>query len=309
MLRLARSMPLLAAGAVSLTSPRYAATQAQAKRRVGGGALTSMENKVVLITGAGSGIGEACAYRFGEQKAKLVLCGRRTDKLVELQHALHEEYGPSLKIHVQQLDVRDDKQVASLPTLLPEEFRNVSVLVNNAGLALGVTSVDQNSVVDALTVVDTNVMGVIRMCTAFLPGMIERGEGHVINIGSIAGHIAYSGGSTYNASKYAVNGFTQAARFDLIGTPLRMTHISPGMVSGTEFSLTRLGGDEKKAAAVYDNIEALSPFDVADNVVYAATRPRNVQIAEIVMFATNQAGPKDVARVGISLGAPDKKKQ
>ena len=139
------------------------------------------------------------------------------------------------------------------------------------------------------------------MCSAFTPGMKERGYGHIINMGSIAGHQAYATGSVYNASKFAVLGFTSAARHDLMATPIRVTHISPGLVGGTEFSNVRLSGDISKAKAVYDNIAALQPEDVADNVIYAATRPSHVQIAEIIVLCTNQAGPRDLARVGPSM--------
>lgn len=200
------------------------------------------------------------------------------------------------------MSVTDKKLVSELPSQLPSEFSSVYCLVNNAGLVLGVSSVEANSVDNAQIVLDTNVVGMISMCSAFLPGMKERGCGHVINMGSCAGHYAYATGSIYNASKYAVRGFSEAARHDLAGTPIRITHISPGLVGNTEFSFVRLG-DQKKADAVYANIVALSPQDVADNVIYAATRPAHVQIAEIVMYCTNQSGPRDVVRVGESLGS------
>jgi len=265
------------------------------------GVTTNLEGKVVLITGATAGIGESCAYKFAELKSKLVLVGRRADRLQSVKDGILKKH-PGLKIHCHPLDVSDIANVMALPHELPSEFAEVSVLVNNAGLALGVESVDTNSIGDMQTVMNTNVNGLIAMCRAFLPGMKERGEGHLINMGSIAGHLTYATGSLYCASKYAVKGFTDAARHDLVGTPIRVTHISPGLVGDTEFSVVRMGGDSTKAKAVYANIAALRPEDVADNVVYAATRPRHVQIADIVMFATNQSGPRDLARVGPSLG-------
>jgi 3-hydroxy acid dehydrogenase/malonic semialdehyde reductase len=164
-----------------------------------------------------------------------------------------------------------------------------------------------NSVEDAKALCDTNVLGVVALCSAFIPGMKERGFGHIVNMGSVAGHYAYSAGSTYNASKYAVRGFTEAARHDLQGTPIRVTHLSPGLVGNTEFSNVRFGSNEQgdeAATKVYQSIEALSPEDVADNVIYAVTRPAHVQVAEIMVYCTNQSGPKDLARLGPSMGGP-----
>jgi NADP-dependent 3-hydroxy acid dehydrogenase YdfG len=205
------------------------------------------------------------------------------------------------------MSVTDLDAVKRLPSELPSEFANVCVLVNNAGLALGLASVDTNSLIDAQKMMDTNVLSIIAMCTAFAPGMKERGDGHIINMGSIAGHYAYSSGTMYCASKYAVRGFTEAARHDLVGTPVRMTHISPGMVGNTEFSNVRFN-DDSKAASVYNNVVALHPDDIADNVVYAATRPAHVQIAEFMIYPTNQSGPQVIARVGENLGGKTVKK-
>jgi NADP-dependent 3-hydroxy acid dehydrogenase YdfG len=262
--------------------------------------LVNLKDKCVLITGASVGIGKACAERFAEHDCRLILLGRREELLTSLKKELIDKH-PKLKVHTVSISVNDTKAIQALPSTLPKEFRDVSILVNNAGLALGVTTVDNNNVEDAKTVIDTNVMGVIALCSAFLPGMKERGEGHLVNMGSVAGHYAYTSGSVYNASKYAVRGFTEAARHDLAGTPIRVTHISPGLVSNTEFSNVRLKDDEK-AKLVYDNIEALLPEDVADNVIYAVTRPAHVQIADIIVYCTNQSGPRDLARVGKGLG-------
>ena len=262
--------------------------------------LTNIQNKCVLITGATVGIGKACALQFAEHNCRIILVGRREELLKQVQNEINLLH-PKCKIHTVSISVNDLDAIEKLPFTLPKEFQDVSILVNNAGLALGVTSVENNNTKDAKTVIDTNVMGVIAMCSAFLPGMKERGEGHIINMGSVAGHYAYSTGSVYNASKYAVRGFTEAARHDLAGTPIKVTHISPGLVSNTEFSNVRLK-DDQKAKAVYDNIEALLPDDVADNVIYAVTRPRNVQIADIIVYCTNQSGPRDLHRVGSGLG-------
>lgn len=283
--------PVAAAASLSTAGASY---------NQGASSKLSLEGSTVLITGATAGIGESCAHRFAEEKSKLVLVGRRADKLESVRRDILKLH-PELKVHCVPLDVSDIDKVMALPSSLPAEFANVSVLINNAGLALGVAAADTNSIADMETVMATNVNGLIAMCRAFLPGMKARGEGHLINMGSIAGHVTYATGSLYCASKYAVKGFTDAARHDLVGTPIRVTHISPGLVGDTEFSVVRLG-DASKAKAVYQDIVALRAEDVADNVVYAATRPKHVQIADIVMFATNQSGPRDLARVGPSMG-------
>lgn len=264
--------------------------------------LTSIQDKVVLITGATSGIGAACAMRFAENGAKLILVGRRADRLQAIRGEILSLY-PRTCIHIVPLSVTDYDAVQALPSQLPKEFQEVDILVNNAGLALGVNSVETNAIADAQKVIETNVLGTIALSSAFLPGMKARGRGHLVNMGSVAGHYSYATGSVYCASKYAIHGFTLAARHDLIATPIRVTHISPGLVGNTEFSNVRLG-DDNKAAAVYDNIQHLDPDDVADNVIYAVTRPAHVQIADIIVYCTNQSGPRDLARVGPSLGAP-----
>lgn len=259
----------------------------------------SVADEVVLITGATAGIGEACAYRFAEAGARLVLLGRRAERLSALQESLTSKYGT--QSHTVQLDVQDLDAVAALPETLPASFAAVSVLVNNAGLALGVSPAEANDMASVTTMLTTNVAAVMAFTRAFVPGFKQRGKGHLINVGSIAGHEAYAGGSVYCATKHAVDAFTTAARHDLIATPVRVTAISPGIVN-TEFSTVRLGSKEK-ADAVYADVEPLVAADVADNIFYAATRPAHVQIADIVVLATNQAAAKAIARVGPSLGA------
>lgn len=185
--------------------------------------------------------------------------------------------------------VNDIEKVQNLPNILPNEFKNVNILINNAGLALGINSVENNNINDAKIVLDTNVLSIINLCSVFLPIMLKNNDGHIINIGSSAGHHAYQLGSIYNASKYAIHGFTSASRADMGPTPIRITHISPGMVGHTEFSNVRLKNDEK-AKNVYDNIICLTPEDVADNILYCATRPKHVQIADIITYCTNQSG-------------------
>jgi NADP-dependent 3-hydroxy acid dehydrogenase YdfG len=226
---------------------------------------TDLKDKVVLITGASAGIGRACVWRFAEKGARLVLVARRADKLAELRNDLLAEF-PTLHVHIVPMSVTDTDAVDALPAALPAPFRDVYCLVNNAGLALGVSPVDKNVVADAKTMLDANVLGTIAFCSAFIPGMKARGAGHVVNMGSCAGKYAYANGTVYNASKvrarrsaplhrpllpilyntqYAVHGFTEAARHDLGPTPIRVTHIAPGLVGGTEFSLVRLGDASK----------------------------------------------------------------
>ena len=168
----------------------------------------------------------------------MIIAGRRRERLEELKAEILKDL-PSSKIHVQILDVRDVEACMALPTQLPADFSDVAVLVNNAGLALGVSTVDTNDLGQAENMLATNVLGLMAMCRAFAPGMKQREEGHIINIGSIAGHFPYASGSAYNASKFAVTGFTAAARHDLLNSPVRVTHVSPGLVGNTEFSNVR----------------------------------------------------------------------
>uniref|UniRef100_A0A7S2HNV9 Uncharacterized protein n=1 Tax=Alexandrium andersonii TaxID=327968 RepID=A0A7S2HNV9_9DINO len=202
------------------------------------------------------------------------------------------------------LDVSDTSAVKALPGRLEEQgMAEVDILVNNAGLALGVTTADENNMEDVQTMMNTNVIGVMALVSAFGPGMRKRSRGHIVNISSVAGHEAYTGGSAYCATKFAINAFTIATRHDLAGTPVRVTAISPGMVE-TEFSVVRMGGDEEKAKKVYDNLVPMVAADVADQVIYATTRPGHVQIADIISYATNQGHAKYVVeRKGASLGA------
>lgn len=217
------------------------------------------------------------------------------------------------------MDMQEVTKVEALPQTLPPEFRDVDILVNNAGLALGKQPAQENVTADVLTMVNTNLTSLVVATSAFTKGMVRRGRGHVINVGSVSGHEAYGGGSVYCATKHGVTAFTTAARHDLVGTPVRVTCISPGF-SLTEFSLVRFNQDADKAdsvhasvapqiaalttSQVYADLIPLNANDIADQIVYAATRPAHVQIADIICWPTNQAGPTNIARVGSSLGAP-----
>lgn len=259
----------------------------------------------VLVTGASGGIGRATAFRFAELGCQLALCARREEVLESFKQELCKEFPGLPTPIVVKLDVSDVAQIEALPSKLAAAgLMEVDILVNNAGLALGVAAADASDLGDAQTMLATNVMGVMALTRMFAPGMRERGRGHIVNISSIAAHECYQGGSVYCATKHAVNAFTICSRHDLAGTPIRVTAISPGMVE-TDFSKTRFSGDEDKAKKVYENILPLVAEDIADQVIYATTRPRHVQIADIISYATNQGHAKYVVeRKGESMGAP-----
>jgi len=258
----------------------------------------------VLITGATAGIGQATAWRFAELGCKLALAGRRGERLDALKAELCGRF-PELPQPINvQLDVGDLAAIKALPARLEEAgMPEVDILVNNAGLALGVSAADENNMEDVQTMLNTNVLGTMALVSAFGPGMRKRGRGHIVNVSSVAGHEAYVGGSAYCATKHAVNAFTIASRHDLAGTPIRVTAISPGMVD-TEFSVVRFHGDADKAKKVYEGIVPMVAEDIADQIIYATTRPRHVQIADIISYPTNQGHAKYVVeRKGPGMGA------
>uniref|UniRef100_A0A7S0RI52 Uncharacterized protein n=1 Tax=Chlamydomonas leiostraca TaxID=1034604 RepID=A0A7S0RI52_9CHLO len=248
-----------------------------------------VKGEVAIITGASSGFGEAIAWRFAELGCKLVLIARREERLQALAAALKEKYGAPC--HVVAMDVRDIPACEALLSKLPAEFAQPDILVNNAGLALGTASAATNDLADMRVMLETNVLAVMALTKAALQAMLPRNKGHIINIGSTASHEAYPGGSGYNASKFALGAYTTAARHDLVDTNIRVTQISPGAVE-TEFSLVRFKGDAARAAAVYAGMAPMSAADIADNVVYAATRPAHVQIADIIVTSVHQSGAK-----------------
>ncbi len=254
---------------------------------------TDLKDRIVLITGASAGIGEACAVRFAASGARLILAARRDDRLVELGKRLEREHGSeSLLLS---LDVRDVGVVTRVLEDLPTEWRDIDVLVNNAGLARGFSSVAEGDTRDWEEMIDTNVKGLLYVTRAILPAMIERNAGHVINIGSIAGTEPYPNGAAYCGSKAAVDAISAALRMDLLGTAIRVTNIQPGMVE-TEFSLVRFHGDIDRADRVYEGVTPLTADDVADTVVYAATRPPHVNIDSIKLKPVAQAWATQVAR-------------
>ena len=255
---------------------------------------TSLKDRIVFITGASSGIGRAAAYAFAEEGARLLLCARRIDRLNELAAELAKEH-PGRPIHVFQLDVRDRRSVEDALASLPEAWRAVDVLVNNAGLSRGLDTLQDGLIEDWEEMLDTNVKGLLYVTRALVPGMIERGRGHIINVGSIAGHEVYPKGNVYCASKHAVDAITKGLRLDLVNTPLRVTTIDPGLVE-TEFSVVRFHGDTERAGTVYKGFTPLMGEDIADAMIYCATRHEHVQIAEMIVFPTSQASAAVVHR-------------
>ncbi len=248
--------------------------------------MTTLRNRTVMITGASSGIGEACARAFASEGARLVLAARRVERLESLADALAD--GLDTEAHVIELDVRDAAAVDAAISNLSAEWSSIDVLVNNAGLGLGLGKLHEGIVDHWNQMIDTNVKGLLHVTKAVVPGMVVRGRGHVINIGSIAGHELYPGGNVYCATKHAVDAITKGLRMDLVDTPIRVSTVDPGLVE-TEFSFVRFEGDVERAKRVYEGIEVLNGNDVADAVVYCATRPPHVQINEIILTPTNQA--------------------
>jgi len=248
--------------------------------------------KCALITGASSGFGAACARALAESGWKLVITARRSEKLRGLQ----QELGAKTQVHALTLDVRDREAVAAAFSALPPEFSEVDLLVNNAGLALGLEPAHEASLADWDNMVDTNVKGVMYCTRAILPGMVERNRGHVVNIGSVAGSWPYPGGNVYGASKAFVQQFSRNLRADLLGTAVRVTNIEPGMAE-TEFSRVRFKGDDEKAERVYTGTEPLRAEDVADIVAWVASVPARVNINSVEVMSVHQAwGPLAVHR-------------
>jgi 3-hydroxy acid dehydrogenase / malonic semialdehyde reductase len=248
--------------------------------------MGNLKGKTVFITGASSGIGAACAAAFAQEGVRLLLAARRLDRLTEMTAKLKEQ--GAADVHSFTLDVRDNGAVVAAIATLPGEWKKIDVLVNNAGLSRGLDKVYAGKVEDWDEMIDTNVKGLLYVTRAVTPGMVERGVGHVINLGSTAGEMTYPNGAVYCATKAAERAINDGLRQDVIGTPLRVTSVDPGMVE-TDFSLVRFRGDEDRAAKVYQNITPLSPADVADTIVWAASRPAQVNIARVVMTSIDQA--------------------
>lgn len=255
--------------------------------------MTSLRNKIVLITGASSGIGRSTANRFAAEGANILICARRTERLESLAQELRTTH--NVKVHTFTLDVRDRVAVEQSISGLPSEWKDIVLLVNNAGLSRGLDTIQEGKTDDWDEMIDTNVKGLLYVTRAVLPGMIARNEGHIVNIGSVAGHWVYPKGNVYNASKFAVTALNEGMKMDLLGTPIRVTSIDPGLIE-TEFSIVRFHGDEERAKNVYKGMTPLTPDDIADTIVWAATRPAHVNISTVVMMPTDQSSPTLVHR-------------
>jgi 3-hydroxy acid dehydrogenase/malonic semialdehyde reductase len=248
----------------------------------------SLQDKIVLITGASSGIGAAAAMEFARHNVRLLLCARRLDRLQTLEPQLRN--AGAADVFSFELDVQDRDAVERTLNTLPQPWRAIDVLLNNAGLSRGLKKLYEDDIDDWEEMIDTNIKGLLYVTRAVVPGMVQRGRGHIINLGSIAGHFAYPNGVVYCATKAAERFISDGLRIDVNGTPLRVTSIDPGMVE-TEFSKVRFRGDETRAAKTYDNVDPLQPEDIADAIVWAATRPAHVGIQTIVLTCIAQANP------------------
>jgi NADP-dependent 3-hydroxy acid dehydrogenase YdfG len=246
----------------------------------------SIKGKIVFITGASSGIGAATALAFAAEGARLLLAARRASKLAEVASAALERGAEA--VHTISLDVRDRQAVEKAIGALPAEWAAIDVLVNNAGLSRGLDKLYQGKIEDWEEMIDTNVKGLLYVTRAVTPGMVERGRGHVVNLGSTAGEVTYPGGAVYCASKAAERAINDGLRQDLLGTPIRVTTVDPGMVE-TDFSLVRFRGDAGRAANVYKNIKPLDAEDVAEVIVWAVNRPEHVNIARVLLTSVQQA--------------------
>jgi len=246
----------------------------------------SLKGKIVFITGASSGIGAATALAFAGEGARLLLAARRAGKLAEVASAALERGAPS--VHSIDLDVRDNRAVQNAVDGLNASWSEIDILVNNAGLSRGLDKLYMGHIQDWEEMIDTNVKGLLYVTRAVVPGMVVRGRGHVINLGSTAAEITYPNGAVYCASKAAERSINDGLRQDVLGTPIRVTSVDPGMVE-TDFSLVRFRGDQERAAKVYKGVKPLTAEDIADVIVWAAGRPDHVNIARVVLTPVQQA--------------------
>lgn len=290
---IARVAPAFSRGAVA--APRY--IEHRRAMSYGSNAEQRLAGKTVLLTGASAGIGQAVALELAaaaQGNLKLVLAARRVDRLTELKSVLESKY-PNCQVLPLKLDVSDYKTIRAFVDSIPKEFSEIDVLINNAGMVYGTEKVGDILDSDLLTMFDTNVMGLITLTQAVLPGMKARGRGDVLNMGSIAGRDPYPGGSVYCATKAAVSSFTHALRKELIDTRIRVMEVQPGAVE-TEFSLVRFKGDEKKAAGVYEGTEPMTAQDVAEVITFILTRRENTVVAETLLFPSHQASGTHIHR-------------
>lgn len=255
--------------------------------------MKTLKDKIVFITGASAGIGKACAEVFAREGAKLVLNARREDKLSGLTDKLKSDYGTKIVNLI--FDVRNYESVKEKIASLPDEWKSIDILINNAGMARGLDKIQDGTAQNWDEMIDTNLKGLLYVSKEILPAMTKKGFGHIINIGSIAGHDVYPGGNVYCATKFAVNGLSKAMRMDLLEKNIKISSVDPGMVE-TEFSMVRFSGDEEKAKNVYKGLKPLTGEDIAEAVLFCASRPAHVNINEIILTPLAQAGVSMVKR-------------
>ena len=255
--------------------------------------METLKNKIVFLTGATSGIGKACAIEFAKAGVNLILCARRIEFLKTLANEISKEH--KIKTHFGKVDVRIKDEVDHFVDSLPAEFKGIDILVNNAGLSRGLEKFYEDDFNNWEEMIDTNVKGLLYVTNAVVPGMVERMNGHIINIGSVAGHEAYPKGGIYCGTKHAVDAITKSLRMDLIDKNIRVSTVDPGLVE-TNFSNIRFHGDEERAKNVYKGLTPLTGKDVAEAVLFIASRPAHVNIGEIIIFPTRQASAMIVHR-------------
>jgi 3-hydroxy acid dehydrogenase/malonic semialdehyde reductase len=248
--------------------------------------MTTLRNKLVLVTGASSGIGEATAQAFAKEGASLLLMARRIDRLRILADELKQTF--SIGTYCVEIDLRRCQTVERELEKLPAEWRRIDILVNNAGLSRGLSRLHEGDPTDWDEMIDVNIKGLLAVSRSVIPIMIKRDQGHIINVGSIAGHEVYPNGNVYCATKFAVRALSRGMKMDLTGTPIRVTSIDPGLVK-TEFSLVRFHGDRERAALPYKGLTPLRAEDIADAIVWSASRPEHVNILEMVILPTAQS--------------------
>ncbi|MBK8551448.1 MAG: SDR family NAD(P)-dependent oxidoreductase [Ignavibacteria bacterium] len=255
--------------------------------------MKNLKSKIVLITGATSGIGKSAAYQFAELGADLILSARRKDRLDEISKDLESNYG--IEVNMMPMDVQNYEFVKFQVESLDDKWNKIDILLNSAGLARGMGSVKDGSVEDWNEMIDTNVKGLLYVSKCVIPLMLKNKSGHIINIGSIAGKEVYPNGNVYCASKHAVDAITKSMRMELLESNIKVSTIDPGLVE-TEFSLVRHRGDEEKAKVVYKGLKPLTPDDIAEAIIFTATRNDNFVVAEMVLFPKAQAGTRDIVR-------------
>lgn len=255
--------------------------------------MKSLKGNIAFITGASSGIGEATAKLFAREGASLILVARRNNILQKLSKKIKNEF--NVEVKTIQLDIQNYKSVLTAYNKLPVEWKAIDILINNAGLSRGLKNIQDSEIQDWEEMINTNIKGLLYVTRLILPGMVKRNSGHVVNLGSIAGHFTYPGGNVYSATKFFVNSLSQGMRMDLLGTNVRVTSVDPGLVE-TEFSLVRYRGDKDKAKKPYEGLTPLKGEDVADAILYAVTRPAHVNIQELIVMPTDQASLWHISR-------------